>query len=286
MNRRPNEMNENHQPLYDINRSSKPLSEAEALFWLKQDNDISMQYYAAWWLGRNRSTHPDTVPLLCKALDQRQKIESTSTDSNKVAYNAARALGKLNNRAAVPRLLQALQEDDYKLKEASARSLGDLRIEDAVEPLMKILAGGPQVAGSVQENSPRLKEPCESILEALGNIGCSNPEVLSILKSFSDHDRPIIRGAACRALLQLTGDTCWANILTELLSHHQLQVRRSILIDIGAIGWRPALKPIMKTLAENSLKLIALRGLIENSSPSHPQDPSINEILLSMDQLL
>ncbi|BBL86370.1 phycocyanin alpha phycocyanobilin lyase; CpcE (chromatophore) [Paulinella micropora] len=279
-------MNENHQPLYDINRSSKPLSEAEALFWLKQDNDISMQYYAAWWLGRNRSTHPDTVPLLCKALDQRQKIESTSTDSNKVAYNAARALGKLNNRAAVPSLLQALQEDDYKLKEASARSLGDLRIEDAVEPLMKILAGGPQVAGSVQENSPRLKEPCEAILEALGNIGCSNPKVLSILKSFSDHDRPIIRGAACRALLQLTGDTCWANILMQLLSHHQLQVRRSILIDIGAIGWRPALKPIMETLAENSLKLIALRGLIENSSPSHPQDPSINEILLSMDQLL
>nr|AUG32601.1 phycocyanin alpha phycocyanobilin lyase [Paulinella longichromatophora] len=269
------------------NRNGKPISEAEALLWLKQTSDTSMQYYAAWWLGRNRSTHPETVFLLCQALNQRQPraIES-GVESNAVARNAARALGKLNDKAAIPSLLRALEDDDDGLREATARALGEIKALEAIEPLVKRLASGPNVAGKPQENSPRLNEPCEAMLESLGNIGCPNPEVLSVLQAFSEHDRPLIRSASSRALLQLTGEPYWANILLDLLSHNQLQVRRSALMDLGAVGWRPALEAIMKTLAENSLKLIALRGLIENTSTSHPQEPSINEIMLSMDKLL
>ena len=75
----------------------EPINEAEALRRLSLTDDPSAQYYAAWWLGRNRSRHADTVPLLCQALRQRRPRDpGAGVEENAVARNAARALGKLN----------------------------------------------------------------------------------------------------------------------------------------------------------------------------------------------
>jgi phycocyanobilin lyase alpha subunit len=127
------------------------------------------------------------------------------------------------------------------------------------------------------------------MLEALGDIGVGGSEALKVIEPFTEHDRPLIRSAACRALLQLSEDGRWADELLRLLENPQLQVRRAALMDLGAVGWRPALEPIRITLAENSLKLIALRGLAENGSPR--ETFSVGEIddeavLNAMDSLL
>jgi phycocyanobilin lyase alpha subunit len=53
-------------------------------------------------------------------------------------------------------------------------------------------------------------------------------------------------------------------------------------MDLGAVGWRPALEPIRGTLAENSLKLIALRGLVEQGQG----EPEAEAVLAVMDELL
>jgi phycocyanobilin lyase alpha subunit len=53
-------------------------------------------------------------------------------------------------------------------------------------------------------------------------------------------------------------------------------------MDLGAAGWRPAAAAISATLAENSLKLIALRGLVENGRG----EPGDEALLLTMDNLL
>jgi phycocyanobilin lyase alpha subunit len=71
----------------------------------------------------------------------------------------------------------------------------------------------------------------------------------------------------------------------ELLEHPQLQVRRAALMDLGAVGWRPALEPICRTLAENSLKLIALRGLVEQGD-RHDATIEAEAVLRAMDSLL
>jgi phycocyanobilin lyase alpha subunit len=137
-----------------------------------------------------------------------------------------------------------------------------------------------------------LVEPCEALLEALGDIGVATPEVLKVIEPFVQHERPLIRSAASRALLQLTGEERWGQLLVELLQHQQLQVRRAALMDLGGAGWRPALDPIARTLAENSLKLIALRGLVENAGPgSEPaSDPTLDAstvaVMEAMDALL
>ncbi|MEI7952927.1 MAG: HEAT repeat domain-containing protein [Synechococcaceae cyanobacterium ELA182] len=266
--------------------AGEPITEDEALQRLRQSEDQSQQYYAAWWLGRNRSRHPEALPLLLAALRlRRPRDPGAGVEDNAVARNAARALGKLGDPSAIPELLACLDDDDDGLREAAARALGELGAAAAVPLLMQRLASGPQVAGAPRHDSPRLQEPCEALLEALGEIGVAEPEVLAVITPFSDHERPLIRSAACRALLQLTGETRWADPLLQLLEHPQLQVRRAALMDLGAVGWRPALEPICRTLAENSLKLIALRGLVEQGE-QHAASIKAEVVLSAMDSLL
>ena len=266
----------------------EPITEAEALRRLRLTDDPSAQYYAAWWLGRNRSRHPEAVPLLQEALRQRRPRDpGAGVEENAVARNAARARGKLGApaAAAIPDLLATLEDADHGLREAAARALGDLRALEAVQPLCRRLASGPAVAGAMQPGTPRLQEPCEALLEALGEIGVAEAEVLAVIRPFVEHERPLIRSAACRALLQLTAEAQWGQQLVALLQHQQLQVRRAALMDLGASGWRPALEPIAATLAENSLKLIALRGLVENRAAAD-LTASTEAVLAAMDALL
>lgn len=262
-----------------------PISEEEALDRLRQSEDPSQQYYGAWWLGRMRSQHPEAVPLLRNALRQRRPRDpGDGVEENAVARNAARALGKLAPAAltAVADLLEVLEDPDDGLREAAARALGELKAKEAVQPICRRLASGPDGAGALQPGTPRLMEPCEALLEALGDIGFVDPEVLAVVEPFVRHERPLIRSAAARTLLQLSGEACWGELLVDLLNHGQLQVRRAALMDLGAAGWRPALEPIRHTLAENSLKLIALRGLVERGNG----DPDEIALLACMDELL
>lgn len=265
--------------------AGEPISEAEALERLRQSADSSQQYYGAWWLGRMRSQHPEAVPLLQQALRQRKPRDiGAGVEENAVARNAARALGKLGlaAHAAIPDLLATLDDEDDGLREAAARALGELKASAAVAPLCRRLASGPTGAGALRPGTPRLQEPCEAMLEALGEIGVASPEVLAVVEPFVEHERPLIRSAAARSLLQLSGEARWAEVLLELLDHPQLQVRRAALMDLGGAGWRPALGAIERTLAENSLKLIALRGLVELGHG----EPGEAALLACMDTLL
>jgi phycocyanobilin lyase alpha subunit len=285
-------MDADAEPIDPSPTAGAPIDEVEALRRQSQSEDLSAQFYAAWWLGRMRSQNPEAIRLLCQALGQRQPRQAEAgVEANAVARNAARALGKLGQAGAIPHLLQALDDPDDGLREAAARSLGELRASAAVKPLCSRLASGPTVAGAPQPKSSRLQEPCEAMLEALGDIGRSEAQVLAVIESFVTHERPLIHSAACRALLQLTGDSRWGEQLLALLEHPQLQVRRAALMDLGAAGWRPALEPIRRTLAENSLKLMALRGLVENGDSAAGAgaarlDDDTTALLAVMDDLL
>ena len=60
-------------------------------------------------------------------------------------------------------------------------------------------------------------------------------------------------------------------------------------MDLGAIGYLPAAKAISETLAENSLKLIALQGVLEyhlNHTDSNPLSKEAVEVMNLMDSLL
>ena len=255
----------------------EPLSEHQVIDNLRQQEDASDRYYAAWWLGKMRSQHPDAVPLLLGTLSALSD-DPVNEEDRGVALNAIRALGLLLNPAANDPLIQLLSSTDYTMREEAARSLGAMKTTAAAPHMCQLLSGGPAAAGREQLGSSTLQEPCEALLKALGNIGISHPDVLRVITPFTDHPRPLVRSAACRALLQLLKEPRWAHEMQQLLQHPEPLVRRGVLLDLGATGWTAALPAIESASVEASLKLVALRGLAEQSDDT--------KVLDAMDRLL
>ena len=242
----------------------EPLSESQVIENLRQTEDPSAQYYAAWWLGKMRSRHHDAIPLLLNTL---RALNDTPVDPDRrgVALNAIRALGLLQDDRAETDLRDLLKSADYSVREEAARSLGMMGSHAAAEAIRSLLDSGVDGAGSEQPSRPLLQEPCEALLEALGDIGICDVETLTTLEPFTQHPRPLIRSAACRALLQLTGDAHWGEQLIQLLQHPEPLVRRGALLDLGATGGTAAATTMSTAAVEPSLKLVALRGLVEKS---------------------
>ena len=238
------------------------LTVSQAIANLKQTEDQGDRYYAAWWIGRFQVRDPEAVNALLVALKDEQNRD---TDGGfPLRRNAARALGKVGDEAVIPALLDCLDCSDYYVREAAAQSLQALHAKAAAGPLTKLLAGGVAAAVPVP-GKPHLTQPYNAILEALGELGdeTNNDELTSIIQPFLQHEVPQVKNGAARAMYQLTGKGQYADILIETLSCDDLQLRRSALLDLGEVGYLPAAEAVANTLAENSIKLISLKGLLE-----------------------
>ena len=226
-----------------------------------QGEDLGLRVYAAWWLGRFRVDAPVAVDVLIQALED--EADRTVAGGYPLRRNAARALGKLADLKAVPALIQALGCTDFYVREAAAQSLELLADPSAVPALLDLLQN--QIPGTLPAlEPPQLVQPYDAILEALGSLNAM--AAMPLIQPFLQHPLPKIQYAAARALYQLTSGeaaNAYGDRLVAALSGPDLQLRRTVLADLGAIGYLPAAEPIAVTLAENSLKLIALRGILE-----------------------
>lgn len=269
-----------------------PTEEAEqltvptAIANLKQQEDLGARYYAAWWLGRFRVKEPEAIDALLMALEDEN--DRAPDGGYPLRRNAARALGKLGTTRAVPPLIRCLAFPDFYVREAAAQALEMLKDPRATTALVELLEGGVEFAQFVP-GKPHLVQPYEAILEALGTIQAT--ETIPLIKPFIEHPVQKVKYAAARAMYQLTGDAIYGNILIQALAVDDLQLRRSALMDLGAMGYVPAGEAIAETLAENSMKLIALKGLLEseikqNSSQSLELTPESIKVMGLMDSLL
>lgn len=241
--------------------------------------DLGLRFYAAWWIGRFNVRDDRAVERLIEALGD--EADRTPEGGYPLRRNAARALGKLGDARAVPGLIAALDCADSYVREAAAQSLEMLGDDRAVPKLVERLAIG-LVDGALVGDQPDLREPYDAYLEALGTIchrrgahPAPNPEVIAqLITPFLGH--PVLRTqyAADRAMYQLTGEDKYGQLLIEALGGDDLQLRRAALTDLGAIGYLPAAEAIAETLAENSLKLIALKGLLEQQMTGSDAAPT------------
>lgn len=246
-----------------------------------QSGDSGSRYYAAWWLGRFRVRTPEAVNALIAALSD--ETDRPPDGSRPLRRNAARALGKLKDKRAVPALIECLDCSDYYAQEAAIQALGQLGERTCVPKLMEFLAAHP----TLTPHSTKLAYPYDAILEALGALKAT--EALALIEPFLQHSVTLVQYAAARAMYQLTGRAVYADRLIEGLSNDKLQLRRAALADLGAIGYLDAAEPVAQTLAENSLKLIALKGILERRiDPTHPSRLSGDAIrvMTLMDDLL
>lgn len=263
--------------------NSPSLTVEQALANLKQKDDLGLRYYAAWWLGRFRVKEPEAITMLIEALTD--DTDRTPDGGYSLRRNAATALGKLESQEAVPHLIDCLTCEDYYVRESAAQALEMIGDERCIAALISLLDGGVSAAVQV-EGKPHLIQPYEAILEALGTLRAQ--KAISLIEPFLGHSTEKVQYAAARALYQLTGKKTYGDRLIQALDGKDLQLRRSALMDLGAIGYLNAAEPIYNTLAENSLKLIALKGLLENHL-KHQSDALSNEskhVMKLMDGLL
>jgi phycocyanobilin lyase subunit alpha len=199
--------------------------------------------------------------------------------------NAAKALGKLGDQRAVLPLIECLSCSDYYVRESAAQALGKLGDRTAITPLMQLLAGGVAAAQPIP-GCPHLTQPYDATIEALGRLDAT--AAIALIQPFLAHPMALVQYAAARAMYQLTGQAAYGDRLITALAGDKLQLRRAVLADLGAIGYLPAAGAIAQTLAENSLKLIALKGLLETqvTLTGTPLSPGAVQVMTLMDQLL
>lgn len=253
-----------------------------------QGDDLGLRVYAAWWLGRFRVREPAAIENLIKALVDED--DRTVAGGYPLRRNAARALGKLGDQRAVLPLIQCLSCSDFYVREAAAQSLEMLGDPAGIPTLIQLLEN--QVPGTLSAPEQLdLAQPYDAILEALGTLRAA--EAIPLVKTFLEHPVSRVRYAAARAMYQLTPDpqeaSRYGELLVQALSGKELQLRRAVLADLGAIGYLPAAEAIAQTHAENSLKLIALKGLLENQV-NQTTPPVLSEgaikVMALMDELL
>lgn len=277
----------------DGSANGESLTIAQAIANL-QGEDQGLRYYAAWWLGKFRVNTPEAITALIAALDD--KDNQTPDGGYPLRRNAAVALGKLGDISAIPALIRCLDCSDFYVREKAAESLGMLGISLKENPalgacipkLMELLEGGLTAAQPIA-GSPHLAQPYGAVMEALGSLGAT--EAIPLIEPFLDHPTELVQYSAARAMYQLTQKPIYGDRLIKALSGDKLQLRRAVLSDLGAIGYLPAADAIAQTLAENSLKIISLKGLLEyqvkntSSESPHLSEAAIH-IMTLMDDLL
>ena len=249
--------------------------------------DRGLRYYAAWWLGRFRVRETAAIEALIATLSD--EADRSPDGGYPLRRNSARALGKLGDRRAVPALIECLECDDFYVREAAAQSLGKLGDRVSIPALMKLLEGGLAAAMPIP-GCPHLAQPYDAAMEALGTLGAT--EAIALIQPFLEHPQDLVQYAASRAMYQLTRDKMYGERLVQALNGDKLQLRRAALADLGAIGYLPAAEAIAQTLAENSLKLISLKGVLEhqlqetNSTEPPVLSAAALQVMALMDDLL
>jgi len=261
---------------------AQPLTVAQAIANLSHD-DLSLRYYAAWWLGKFRVRDAAAIDALIAALADED--DRTELGGYSLRRNAARSLGKLGDAKAVPALIECLACSDFYVREAAARSLGALRDRSSIPALMKLLAGGVAAAQLVP-GRPHLAQPVEAVMEGLEKLEAT--EAIPLIQPFLSHSIERVQYAAARAMYVLTQESAYGDRLVQALATPDLKLRRTALMSLGASGYLPAAETIAQAAVENSFKLIALKSLLETQlqRSTKPLTPATQQIMALMDTLL
>lgn len=252
-----------------------------------QGTDTSLRYYAAWWLGKfgletaTTAERQAIVEALIVALAD--ETDRTELGGYPLRRNAARALGKLGDRQAVPALIECLRCEDFYVREAAAIALGQLGDPQAIAPLQALLEGGVAMARRVP-GRPHLVQPVEAVIESLGHLGATR--AIPLIEPFLAHEMPRVQFAAARALFQLTGAAEYGDRLLAALESEDVQLRRTALLDLGAMGYLPAAEAILQAGVEVSFKLIALHGILGKQLRQATPPKQILPLFQGLDQLL
>lgn len=176
-----------------------------------------------------------------------------------VRYAAARSLGELGDRGAVPALLRLLGDSDGQVREAAALALGQIGDEAAIGPLGEALRGGP----------PEVRFQAAAALAALDLGGARSGPLLR--QALGDED-PEVRGSAAAALGELPPDPETAAALAARLGDSHAGPRAEAALALARLGDGRAVPVLCELLEDRSrgLEAAAALALVPDERAAEP----------------
>lgn len=191
---------------------------------------------------RFRVQGEEDIELITKfgvnSYDELLAILSKNEDTN-ISVVACWIISRLGDEKAIPILISALKYEDFQLRSASARALGELNVKESVENLISTLI--------IEKDN----EVSEAIVYALGLLGDKSAfdVLVSILKNRSRE--PKIRGLVAEALADLK-DRRAVVPLIEVLNDVSVEVRFWAIFSLGELGDEQALPELQKLVSTDT----------------------------------
>jgi len=170
------------------------------------------------------------VPLLVQALQD---------ENERVRKAACEALGAIGDPQAIPHLAQALQDEAWEVRKAAFEALGAIGDPQAI----------PHLAQALQDEDWLVRK---AACEALGAIG--DPQAIPHLAQALQDEHRLVRAAACEALGAI-GDPQAIPHLAQALQDEHRWVREAACEALGAIGDPQAIPPLLQALQDEALEV-------------------------------
>jgi len=246
-------------------------------------NNPEVRKSAIWTLGMIGS-ETDLPALLEQLSDYDEEIQDISRTSvvrlgtrhisalirhlpkdAKLLKEVIEIFGEIQNREAIPPILEALGNENDIIRAAAARTLASFRDGSVVEQLIPLLTdkcghvrsasaqslGDLRAVKATRQLFPLLEDEFvdvrESASEALGKIG--TPEIITHVAPFLKHVRMEVRQAAVQCLGVIT-DRRTHGYLMDALNNSDRGVRRFAANAIGTLKIIQALKPLISSLMD------------------------------------
>ncbi len=187
------------------------------------------------------------------------------------------ALGELGNTLAVTPLIKKLNSENKNVIWETIISLGKLRDREAIEPLIPFLDNpNPKIRLKVLDAFEKISDPSivTNLLTTLEdddpNIRAKTVEILGLIgdKNISHYllkkldDVQLVRLEAIRALGILRDPEALDKLL-DLLNNEPINSKKEIILALGKIGNKKAVKPILELAEEAELRGTILWALSE-----------------------
>jgi hypothetical protein len=225
-------------PYYDAWRLVAVLSRADRAAWTEERVfDLFREKGGAGVWALARALGDSSVPL---------------------RYNAARMLGRLHDRRALPALVRALADEHPNVRLRAAWALGELGDRAAVPELRRLLE-----RTGAEERELRLALGC-----ALALLG--ERDALPLLAAAQQNPDPAFRWLATQGLLDLT-DPASVGMLLPRLEDDSPEVRTIAAVALGRSSDPGTIQPLLRALERETNELAAeamrtaLEGLYEQA---------------------
>jgi HEAT repeat protein len=182
--------------------------------WKPEDDSERVHYLIA------KQKWDELVILGVSALEP--LIQALQDENSKVRKSTAEALGKIGDVRAVAPLIQALDDERWEVRWGASGALGEIGDKSALAPLIHAL----------KDEDIKVRK---SVAEALGNMG--EPAVEPLIQTLEDKDSEV-RKKAVKALGKL-GDARAVGPLLQALHDSKSEVRKKAAKALDKLGWKP-----------------------------------------------